>query len=64
MPLSILEDCLHLGFRESGKYRCFFAKAKLDELGNRGGVRANSFATPRRRRLCGRVPLRVMRWLK
>ncbi|CAE7419073.1 GIP [Symbiodinium sp. CCMP2456] len=37
----ILEDGLIPGFRGSGKYHCYFAKATLSELGNRAGVRAN-----------------------
>ncbi|CAE7890840.1 GIP, partial [Symbiodinium necroappetens] len=38
---SILEDGLVPGFRRSGKYHCYFAKATLAELGNKAGVRAN-----------------------
>ncbi|CAE7349128.1 GIP [Symbiodinium sp. CCMP2456] len=37
----ILEDGLIPGFRGSGKYHCYFAKATLSELGSRAGVRAN-----------------------
>ncbi|CAE7460434.1 pol [Symbiodinium sp. CCMP2456] len=37
----ILEDGLIPGFRDSGKYHNYFAKATLSELGNRAGVRAN-----------------------
>ncbi|CAE7407592.1 GIP, partial [Symbiodinium sp. CCMP2456] len=37
----ILEDGLIPGFRGSGKYHCYFAKATLSELGNKAGVRAN-----------------------
>ncbi|CAE7920554.1 unnamed protein product, partial [Symbiodinium necroappetens] len=38
---NILEDGLVPGFRHSGKYHCYFAKATLAELGNKAGVRAN-----------------------
>ncbi|CAE7263392.1 GIP, partial [Symbiodinium sp. CCMP2456] len=37
----ILEDGLTPGFRGSGKYHRYFAKATLSELGNRAGLRAN-----------------------
>ncbi|CAE7370689.1 GIP [Symbiodinium sp. CCMP2456] len=37
----ILEEGLIPGFRGSGKYHCYFAKATLSELGNKAGVRAN-----------------------
>ena len=39
--LAILETQLTPGFGRSGKYHNYFAKATLDELGERGGVRAN-----------------------
>ncbi|CAE7521998.1 unnamed protein product, partial [Symbiodinium sp. CCMP2456] len=38
---NILEDGLVPGFRHSGKFHCYFAKATLAELGNKAGVRAN-----------------------
>ena len=38
---AILESQLTPGFGRSGKYHNYFAKATLDELGERGGVRAN-----------------------
>ena len=38
---AILEGELTPGFGRSGKYHNYFAKATLDELGERGGVRAN-----------------------
>ena len=37
----IIEDGLIPGFRDSGKYHCYFAKATLSEMGNKAGVRAN-----------------------
>ena len=39
--LAIVEGELVPGFGRSGKYHNYFAKATLDELGERGGVRAN-----------------------
>ena len=38
---AIIESELIPGFGRSGKYHNYFAKATLDELGERGGVRAN-----------------------
>ena len=38
---AIVEGELTPGFGRSGKYHNYFAKATLDELGERGGVRAN-----------------------
>ena len=39
--LAVIEPELTPGFGRSGKYHNYFAKATLDELGERGGVRAN-----------------------
>ena len=39
--LAIVEGELIPGYGRSGKYHNYFAKATLDELGERGGVRAN-----------------------